>query len=171
MEALNTYSMLAEIFGAATIIIGAVFAYFQYREYKRRLRIDMAAEICRKFTEPEMGRAVTLVKRLPDDISLSDLQAMDREYEEAAQIVGMVIETMGLLIHKKVASFELIQELMGGLTLMMWRKMRTWIRETRDAESNQRFGEWVEWLSSQLEQREAAMQPAYLEYANWKLKN
>ena len=147
MENLSTLAMLAEIFGAVTIIFGALFAVIQFSEHKKRLRIEMAAQMCRKFAEPELGRAVTLVKRLPDDVSLEALQAMDSEYEESAQIVGMAFETMGLLVHKKVASFELIQELTGGLLLMMWRKTRTWIRETRDAEANERFGEWVEWLA------------------------
>jgi len=160
--------MLAEIFGAITIIIGAIFAFFQLNEHKRRLRIEMAAEMCRKFAEPELARAVTLVKRLPDDISLGALQAMDNEYEESAQIVGMAFETMGLLVHKKVASFELIQELTGGLLLMMWRKTRSWIRETRETESNDRFGEWVEWLVIQVEAREQSMVPAYKAYASWR---
>ena len=168
MESLNTYAMLAEIFGAITIIIGAIFAYVQYNEHKRRLRVEMAAEICRKFTEPEMGRAITLVKRLPDDITLEALQALDREYEESAQIVGMVFETMGLLTHRDIASFELIQQLTGGLVLMVWRKLRVWVKETREIESNARFGEWVEWLAMQLEAREKDVVPAYVAHAKWR---
>jgi len=168
VENLDTYSMLAEIFGAVTIVIGAIFAFVQFYEYKKRLRIEMAAEMCRKFAEPELGRAVTLVKRLRDDISLQSLQAMDIEYEESAQIVGMAFETMGLLVYKKVASFELIQELTGGLLLMMWRKTRSWIRETRELESNDRFGEWIEWLAMQVEAREQGMVPAYKAYSKWR---
>lgn len=127
----------------------------------------MAAEMCRKFSEPELARAVTLIKRLPDDISLESLQAMDREYEESAQIVGMVFETMGLLVYKKVASFELIQALTGGLLLMVWRKTGRWIKETREAESMDRFAEWVEWLAIQVESREKNMVPAYKAYVAW----
>ncbi|NQV68607.1 MAG: hypothetical protein HQ498_01140 [Pseudohongiella sp.] len=167
MENLNTYAMLADIFGAVTIIVAATFAIIQLFEHKKRLRIEMAAEMCRKFSEPELARAVTLIKRLPDDISLESLQAMDREYEESAQIVGMVFETMGLLVYKKVASFELIQALTGGLLLMVWRKTGRWIKETREAESMDRFAEWVEWLAIQVESREKNMVPAYKAYVAW----
>lgn len=164
MGNLNDYAALAEIFGALTIITGALFAVFQYYEYRKRVQLQIAAELCRKFAEPELGRAVTLVKRLPDGISLTELQAMDMEYEESAQIVGMAFETMGLLVHKKIASFELIQELTGGLLLMMWRKTECWIKETRKAESNERFGEWVEWLARKVESQEQSMIPAYETY-------
>lgn len=168
MESLNTYALLAEILGGITIITGVIFGVVQFYEHKRRLKIEIAAEMCRKFAEPELGRAITLVKRLPDDISLESLQAMDIEYEESAQIVGMAFETMGLLVHKKVASFELIQELTGGLLLMMWRKLHLWIEQTREVESNERFGEWVEWLATQVSTREQSMIPAYKAHSKWR---
>jgi hypothetical protein len=35
----------------------------------------------------------------------------------------MTFETMGLLVPKDMASFQIVQELTGGLLLMMWRKI------------------------------------------------
>lgn len=169
MEGLNNYALVAEILSAITIMAGTMFAIFQFREHKKQLGEQVAAEMCRKFAEPDMGRAVTLVKRLPDDISLEALQAMDREYEEAIHIVAMAFETMGLLVHRKIASFGMIQQLTGGLVLMIWRKSRVWIRETREAAGNPRFGEWGEWLAIQLENREKQMVPAYKAYADWRV--
>ncbi|MEZ5502041.1 MAG: hypothetical protein R3E50_05060 [Halioglobus sp.] len=94
------------------------------------------------------------------------MQAMDNETEEAAQIVGMMFETMGLMVYRDVASFRLIQELTGGLLLMMWRKLETWIRTTRKEQGNPRFGEWVQWLAERIEERESEMVPAYEAYAH-----
>ena len=65
---LQSYAAIAEIFGAVTIVLGAVFALVQLAEYRRRRKNQVAAELCRKFAEAEVGRAVTLVKRLPDGI-------------------------------------------------------------------------------------------------------
>ena len=169
MENLNNYALLAEILTAITITIGTVFAIYQFREHKKQLGVEVAAEMCRKFAEPDMGRAVTLIKRLPDDITLEALQAMDVEYEAAAQIVAMAFETMGLLVHRKIASFEMIQQLTGGLVLMIWRKTHRWIEETRAVAANPRFGEWGEWLAMQLQAREKLMVPAYKAYADWRV--
>ena len=168
MDGLATYAALAEIFGAVAIVGGGIFAVFQLAEYRRRRRDQVAAELCRGFAQPELARAITLIKRLPDGISAADLQAMEGEYEEAAQIVGMSFETMGLLVYKNVASFQMIQELAGGLIMMMWRKIEAWVKTTRVEQGNPRFGEWVQWLAERMAEAERDMVPAYEAHARWK---
>jgi len=168
MNDLATYSALAEIFSALAIVLGGVFAAIQYIEYRRRRKAQVAADLCRRFAEPEFARAVTLIRRLPDGISLEDLRAMEPEYEEAAQIFGMAVETMGLLVHENIASFQMIRKLTGGLLLTMWRKLEVWMKETRTEQGNPRFGEWVQWLVDRIAEREQEMVPAYEAYASWR---
>jgi hypothetical protein len=168
MNDLATYAAFAEILGGLALFIGGAFAAFQLREYRSRRRDQVAAELCRRFAEPELARAVTLIKRLPDGVSLAELQAMGDEYDEAAQIVGMSFETMGLLVFRNIASFTMIQQLTGGLLLMMWRKISVWIKESREDQANPRFGEWIQWLAERIEECEAEVEPAYSAHADWK---
>jgi hypothetical protein len=168
MDTLTSYAAIAEIFGAAAIVGGAIFALVQLSEFRKRRRFQVAADLCRGFTEPELAKAVTLLKSLPDGLGLSDFQARGGEYEEAAQIVGMSFETMGLLVHKDIASFQIVQELTGGLLLMMWRKIEHWTKETRVEQNNPRFGEWVQWLAERVADRESEMTPAFEAHADWK---
>ena len=170
MENLSNYSELAEIFSATTIIFGSIFALVQFREYKKRQKIEMASEMCRQFSEPGLARAITLLLQLPDDTSYETLKSMDIEYEESAQIVGHAFESMGLLVHIDVASFNLIQSLAGGLMLTIWKKLHCWVEGTREFESNPRFAEWVEWLVNQVESEETILVPAYIAYKDWKHK-
>jgi len=93
---------------------------------------------------------------------------MDGEYQEAAQVIGMTFETMGLLVHKDIASFQIVQELSGGLLLMLWRKIEMWAKDTREEQGNPRFAEWVQWLAERIEEHEADMQPAYVAHAKWR---
>lgn len=168
MDQLGFYSALAEIFGALTIVIGAIFAAVQFVQYRKRERNRIAGDLCSRFSEPEFARAIALLRRMPDGVDMKTMQSMDVEYEEAAQIVGMMFETMGLLVFRDVASFKLIQELTGGLLLMMWRKLETWITTTRVEQGNPRFGEWVQWLAERIAEEEAAMVPAYIAYSDVK---
>ena len=170
MNELATYAALAEILGGATILVGVVFAAVELVEFRRRRRAEVATELFRRFAQPELGRAITLIKRLPDGISIEELESMGGEYEEAAQIVAMAFESMGLLVFREMASFRMIQELTGGLLLMMWRKLEGWIKATREVQGNPRFAEWVQWLAERLDEREADMVPAYLAHADWKLR-
>lgn len=168
MTQLATYASIAEIFGAFAILGGAIFGLVQFGEAKRRRRSQVAAELCRAFAEPELARAITLVRSLPDGISLRDLHAMDREFESSAQVIGMSFETMGLLVHENIADFRVVQQLTGGLLLMVWRKIHVWAEETRVEYSNPRFGEWVQWLAERIEEREAEMVPAYRAHREWR---
>ena len=168
MESLAVYAALAEIFGAAAILGGAIFGLVQFSELRKRRRYQMAVDLCRGFTEPELARAVILLKSLPDGISLRELQSRDGQFEEAAQIVGMTFETMGLLVHKDMASFQIVQELTGGLLLMMWRKIENWTKETRIEQGNPRFGEWIQWLAERVEASESEVRPAFEIHADWK---
>ena len=167
MDELQTYAALAEIFGALTILGGGLFAFVQMREFRRRRRQQIASDLCREFTKPDLARAVNLVRSLPDGITLNELFAMDDEYQDAMQMVGMTFESMGLLVQKRIASFQVVQELTGGLVLMLWKKLEVWIKETRDEQDNPQFGEWVEWLVGQLEERRSDLIPAHIRYKEW----
>jgi hypothetical protein len=171
MNDLATWASIAEIFGASAILCGAIFGLVQFMEAKHRRRSQVAAELCRAFAEPELARAITLLRNLPDGIPLRDLQAMDREFESSAQVVGMSFETMGLLVHENIADFHVVQQLTGGLLLMVWRKIHVWTEETRVEHDNPRFGEWVQWLVERIEEREAEMVPAYLAHREWRPRN
>ena len=168
MSELATYAALAEILGGGTILVGVVFAAVEFVEFRRRRKAQVATELFRRFTEPELGRAITLIRRLPDGVSVEELQQMGSEYEEAAQIVGMAFESMGLLVFRNMASFQMIQELTGGLLLTLWRKIEVWVKTTRDLQANPRFGEWVQWLAERLAEQEGDMVPAYEAHADWK---
>lgn len=165
---LQSYAALAEIFSALTIIVGALFAAVQYAEFRRRARAESATELCRRFTEPQLARAVSILRQLPDQVTREQMEALDPEYQEAAQMVGMTFETMGLLVHRNMASFAMIQDLTGGLLLMMWRKIGSWVGEVREAENNPRFGEWAEWLANRIAECELEMTPAHVAHADWK---
>lgn len=170
MDQLQTLAAMAEIFSALTIVGGGAFAVVQLSEFRQRRRYQVATELCRKFSDPDLGRAVNLIRHLPDGISAQTLRSMDPEYEESALIVGMAFETMGLLVHKNLASFQLIQELTGGLLLTMWQKLSVWFISTREESGNRRFGEWVQWLAERLAEEERGVVPAYEAYAQWRPK-
>lgn len=168
MENLEQLAAAAEIFGALTIVGGGLFAVVQLREIRRRRAWQVAADLCKSFTEPDLARAINLLRTLPDGLGRDAVEERGAEYEEAMQIVGMTFETMGLLVHKDVASFEIVQKLCGGLLLMMWRKMEVWTKEVRVEQSNPRFGEWIQWLAERIAECEPNMIPAHEAHANWR---
>jgi hypothetical protein len=75
-------------------------------------------------------------------------------------MMAITYETIGLLVFREMASFAMVQELTGGLTVVMWRKLAPWVNTVRQEQGYRSFAEWFLWLAEQLA-REGAEKEAY----------
>jgi len=166
---LNFLANVAQILGTLTIVGGGAFAIVQILEARGQRRDLVAVELMRSFYNPEFSRAVTLIKNLPDDTQAAELRAKGPEYEQAALLICMMYETMGLLVFRRIASFDLAQELTGGLIEVLWRKLRVWVESVRSEQAHPRFTEWFEWLAIQFADPDGRIEPAHIAYREWKL--
>lgn len=119
MTELDRLANMAEIFGAFTVIGGVFFAMTQLREFRRQRRDAVAAELMRSFYNPELARAVYLIRQLPDAVSAAEMRKRGPEYEQAAILICTTYETTGLLVFRDIASFSLVQQLTGGIAVVM----------------------------------------------------
>ena len=144
---LTELAALAEIIGAGTIITGLFFGWFQVRQFRIQQRNTVATNLAQTFYSPDLARAITLLRGLPDGISAEDLRSRGPEYEHAAVTVTTSFETMGLLVFKGVASFDMVMDLAGGIVSVMHRKLANWEKTLRQEQEQPSWGEWFEWLA------------------------
>lgn len=166
---LNTLANLAEIIGALIVIGGVAFAVVQIREFQRQRRETAAIELARSFTNPQFARALMLVVSLPSGCSAKELRR-SAEYEEAAMLVSLTLESVGIMVHHRIVPLGTVWELMGGVTQTCWDRMRDWVYVVRREQGNEKFDEWLEWLSNQMKRlgAERREEPAYLVYEGWR---
>lgn len=167
MRDLTFYANVAEILGTLTILGGGAFAVFQLIEFRGQRRDMVAVELMRQFYNAEFARAVTMIRNLPDDISAEDLHSRGPDYEQASFIIIMTYETMGLLVYREIATFQLAHELTGGLIEVMWRKLHVVVETGRKEQLHPRFAEWFEWLTIQFAKAASRHVPAYTAYRDW----
>lgn len=165
---LQQMASIAEIVGALTIVSGLVFGWFQIRVYRVQQRDLIATNLMQTFYNPELARAVSLLHQVPDGISASQLRDMGPEYEQAAVIVTTTFETMGLLVYKKVAKFDLVMELAGGMMTSMHRKLSVWLEAVRAEQKQPSWAEWFEWIALMANKHKAKKDPAHNRVAHWK---
>lgn len=165
---LEQIASIAEIIGAFTIVSGLVFGWIQIRVYRTQQRDRIATNLMQTFYNPDLARAVSLLHQLPDGISGSDLRDMGKEYEQAAVIVSTSFETMGLLVYKKIAKFDLVMELAGGMILNMHRKLSAWLEYIRVEQNQPSWAEWFEWIAQMADKRKTELQPAHKRLMGWK---
>lgn len=108
---LRQLSNYADILGALTVVGGVVFGLIQLSEYRKQRRDSIAAELMRTFYNVDFADAVALVRTLPDHCPASDLRQRGPQYERAAVIIGKSLETMGLLVFRRIADYELVVRL------------------------------------------------------------
>ena len=167
---LATLADIADILGGLAILGGGIFAVVQLREFREQRRQAVAVELVRSFGEPAHANAVNLIQELPDGASAELLRSKGRDYERAAIMIAITYETIGLLVFRQMASFSLVQELTGGLTVVMFRKLRPWMDAVRQEQGHRSFAEWFQWLAEQLlrESSQKEAHPAHERYADWR---
>jgi hypothetical protein len=62
---------------------------------------------------------------------------------------------------------RVVQDLVGGIVAVMWRKLEPWVTQLRVEQSCPSDSEWFQWLAEQLERRKAEKVPACLRHRDW----
>lgn len=164
---LETLANISQIAGASTIVGGTIFGLIQLSEYRKQRRDAVAAELMRAFMNPDLANAIALIRALPDGISAEELRAQGPETERAAVLINTTFETMGLLVFERIAPFRLVLELAGGIIVVMWHKLGTWMVQVRVEQGQPSWAEWFQWLAQQCERHKDSGEPAYTKHESW----
>ncbi len=165
---LNTLASLSEVIGAAVVIGSVGFALVQLAHFRRQRYDLVTVELMRSLQTPEFTHAIRLVLTLPDDASPEKVRE-DPAVEDAAMLVSLTIESVGILVHRRMASLDLVWEMMGGVCLESWYKTRKWAEDVRAEQDNEKFQEWFQWLCEQMTKNHARTdQAAHVKYRDWK---
>ncbi len=167
---LNTLANLAEILGVIIVIVGFAFAIIQLLHFRRERQDRAAIELARSFETPEFAHALRMVLSLPAGIRADQLRARGDEYEDAAMLVSLTLESVGIMVHRRIVSFDMVWELMGGVVQSAWDRLRDWAFAIRRDESQDKFDEWIQWLAAQMDRYSAqtGSEPAYRAHDDWR---
>ncbi len=165
---LDTISNIAEIVSAAIVLGGVGFAFSELGHMRQQRRDRAAIELSRSFQTPEFARALRLVLSLPDGVTRAQLANMDSKYEDAAMLVSLTLESVGIMVHRRITTIDMVWELMGGVVLQAWGKLHAWADELREDQGRPKFDEWIQWLCDQMERHQGAEEPAFVKHRDWK---
>jgi len=144
---LQDIAAVAEIIGVLTIVSGLIFGIFQLRAHRVQQRNAMATSLAKTFYNTEFAKSVILLHQLPDGTSADAINSAGPEFAEAAAVICTSFETMGLLVYKRIAPFDLVMDLAGGMSRSMYRKLENWILDRRQNQHQPSWAEWFEWLA------------------------
>ncbi len=165
---LSEIANIAEIIGASSIVFGLIFGLIQVYHFRAQQRNSVASNLAQTFYNPTLARAIALIQTIPEDTTLEELRDLGDEYMDAAVTVTTSFETMGLLVYRRIAPFDLVQDLVGGIVCTMTRKLKVVMQELRIEQDQPSWAEWFEWLGDQLNRTKTASDPAHIQFKNWR---
>ena len=121
----------------------------QLQQYRLQRRARSAIEVARSLQDAEFARALRIVLSLPCGLDAEGLRERGTEYEDAAMLVSLTVEAIGLMVHRPMVSLHMVWELMGGVLLGAWVRLQGWTEDIRKEQGRDKFNEWMQWLADQ----------------------
>jgi len=153
----------------AVILATAIVSLRQLRQFEVQRRDAASLELMRSLQDQTFSHAFRVIMSLPEGASAAELRARGAEFEEAAQLLALRIENLGVLAYRGTVAFEIISELAGGGIVGIWSRLKDTARETRERMRYPMYLEWFQWLAEQLEARERLNErPAHERLKDWR---
>ena len=166
---LQTAANLAEVLGVVIVLVGSVFAIIQLMHLRQQRRDMAAIELARSFQSPEFGQALRLLLSLPPGLTGDELEEHGEAFLDAAMLVSLTVESLGIMVHRGVVEFDMVWGLMGGLVLGAWERVEGWAIQVRREQGREKFDEWFQWLADRMRECEAAGEaPAFRRFEDWR---
>jgi hypothetical protein len=153
---LEAWFQLAE---ALAVIVAVAFAVIQIRQYRRDKNREAAMVLLKSFQTPSFAKALTLVYRLPDGLSKSEVE-------------GRLGDDFHLVyvVYRGEISLAIVDDFFSGPITVSWRRLKGQVTGEREEVDRDTIGEWFEWLADRFADRETSAPPvpAHVAHRNWK---
>jgi hypothetical protein len=165
---LDTLANLAQVLGAVAVLAAILFGIAQIRQFRQQRRDALAVELMRSIQDAEFTRSLRVVFTLPPQISAAELRAHGPDLEDAAWALCAKYETLGFLVYRGIMPIELVEELVGGVGVHLWHRLRPWAETVREEQGQPLLLEWFQWLAERLQDRKRPQAlPAYIRLQSW----
>src|SRR3989304_8199179 len=147
---------IQQVFAAAAplaVTVGVIIALLQLRNQNRLRQIDTVMRLFSSFGQESFLHHYRRVTTWKYDTYKAFQKEAGEEDHMSLMVVSVFFENMGLLYKRKLASLELLDDLLSGPIISAWRKVKPiWVG--RRAEYNQpQWSEWFELLSEDMAKR------------------
>lgn len=165
---LQTLANLAQVVGVAAVIAAIAFGIAQIRQFRQQRRDAVAVELMRSIQDAEFTRSLRMMLTLPAGSSVEDVRVRGESFEDAALALCAKYETLGYLVFRGIMPLELVEELVGGVGVHVWNRLKPWALALRDEQQQPLLLEWYQWLAEHMERRGRPLEsPAFERHRDW----
>lgn len=148
---LATLANYAEILGFFALVGGLAFGIIQIRHLGRKRKEAATIEMMHGLQNPDFLAALPRVLALSDDLTTQSAAALPLEDRQAIMKVAAFTETLGLLVHRRLLDFVVLEEFLGLNIVEIWRRIRPFAEHRRSVSGGSNAYGWTQWLAERLE--------------------
>jgi hypothetical protein len=151
---------ISAIVAAAGVLVGVVYYILDMRNQAKLRQTDMVMRLYDKFGSTEFQKAYQKMMHL----EFEDYSDYTKRYGENADVraafmtVNVFFEGMGLLVKRKLAGIDLVDDLLSSDILSTWQKMKPLAEGDRKKSARPQAWEWFEYLYNEMKKREQKLQ-------------
>ena len=143
-------STLANVATALAVLTAVVFGLLETRRARLERKERAALATVHALMTPAWLKSAVVVQAIPDGAPASQIEG-DPRVLEASQSIGIMLEAIGYSVFARIVPLTVIDDLIGGVVRVAWRKLRPYIEFERERAGSQKSWEWFQWLAEQLE--------------------
>jgi hypothetical protein len=168
MAHLDLASIL-NLVSTAAIVGALVFTALQVRAANNARRDQGAVVIIQTTQNSSWTQALSLVSTLPENATAECVREKGEAMERALFELSIRLEPVGYMIFCQIITLKAVDDLIGGIAMVIWSRAKGWTEEYRRSTNNPKFNEWVEWLADRITERRRGLEPepAPRQYRNW----
>ena len=154
----------------AAIVGALIFTARQVRAATEARRDQAAVVVIQTTQNASWTAALNLVSTLPENADAALVREKGVEMERALFELSIRFEPIGFMVFYRIIPLRAVDDLIGGVALVIWSRVKGWTAEYRAATNNPKFNEWVEWLADRISERRAKLrlEPAPSQYRAWR---
>jgi hypothetical protein len=164
--------VIFQILENVAVVIGVGFGIVQLRQYHREKRREAAIELLHSFQTPSFAEALHLVYNLPDGLSKEEVESRLGERFPLVYALTTTWESLGILVCRNEIDLDTVDDFFSGPIKISWRKLKGHVMGERAMLGRETIGEWFQWLSERLSEREVEVPPvpAHIAHQHWPRK-
>jgi hypothetical protein len=161
-----------DLIQTAAIVLGIGIGIVELSQFRAERSRQAAIELARSFQTPGLMEGLMVAYRMPDGATAKEVVEYYGGNEALLNETGQVFETVGVLVYRGELDLRLVDDLLGGATMMFWEKTRAYWEEGRRTFDRPAIAEWFQWLAERLAELPTGQEaPAYEAFREWRPGN
>ena len=148
---------ISAVVAAAGVLIGAVYYVLEMREQTRSRKTDLVMRLYDRFSSSEF-QEVWHTFRTSDYEKYDDIFETPKELFMAINQVSLFFEGVGILLKRKLANIEIVDDLFGETVVRAWESAKMPIMKARNQLNDPESYYYFEYLYNEMKKRKQKLQ-------------